>query len=206
MRCRHARSAQGQPEPSPAQQKTCGAERGRFRAWPPPGRTTRLRGSDRLPASTVAHIGRSCVPCFRSSRRVCPLAPAGNVCWAKPNHAFFQCQQSFAKFFAAPIRHVVATSCNGRDTALPASLQRLHACRARVPCKQALARLAAIPKTPMTHAASMRNADMRRMRARHRATRDAAGAARDFALHKHVCAEFAQDSNVARRASAACAA
>lgn len=29
----------------------------------------------------------------RLSRFVCSLSSAGNVCWAKPNHAFFNCQQ-----------------------------------------------------------------------------------------------------------------
>lgn len=33
------------------------------------------------------------------SRLVCSLASAGNVCLAKPNHGFFECQQPDAKFF-----------------------------------------------------------------------------------------------------------
>lgn len=35
-------------------------------------------------------------------RFACSLASVGNICWAKPKHAFFTCQQSFAKFFLAP--------------------------------------------------------------------------------------------------------
>ncbi|WP_167395244.1 hypothetical protein [Xanthomonas melonis] len=36
-----------------------------------------------------------------------------NVCWAKPNHAFFYCQHSFAFFFQTAI----ATSCIGGPSA-----------------------------------------------------------------------------------------
>ena len=37
--------------------------------------------------------------CCRLSRCVCSLSSAGNVCWAKPNHAFFNCQQPVDVFF-----------------------------------------------------------------------------------------------------------
>lgn len=39
--------------------------------------------------------------CCRLSRCVCSLSSAGSVCWAKPNHAFFNCQQPDAVFFRA---------------------------------------------------------------------------------------------------------
>lgn len=39
--------------------------------------------------------------CCRLSRCVCSLSSAGGVCWAKPNHAFFNCQQPVDVFFRA---------------------------------------------------------------------------------------------------------
>ena len=50
-----------------------------------------------MPASTVCCCGRRCVSCCRRSRFVLSLASVGNVCWAKPNHGFFGCQQPDAK-------------------------------------------------------------------------------------------------------------
>ena len=52
-----------------------------------------------MPASAVWCCGRRCVSCGRLSRFVLSLASAGNVCWAKPNHGFFGCQQPDAKKF-----------------------------------------------------------------------------------------------------------
>ena len=43
--------------------------------------------------------GRRCVCCGRLSRFVLSLASAGNVCWAKPNHGFFNCQHPVAIIF-----------------------------------------------------------------------------------------------------------
>ncbi|WP_134984142.1 hypothetical protein [Xanthomonas axonopodis] len=44
-----------------------------------------------------------------------------NVCWAKPNHAFFYCQHSFAIFFLPTItaRHVHASESPRARTYLP---------------------------------------------------------------------------------------
>ena len=50
--------------------------------------------------------------CCRLSRCVCSLASAGCVCWAKPKHAFFNCQQPeklFFRFHATLLRHVRAS-------------------------------------------------------------------------------------------------
>ncbi|MBV6848685.1 hypothetical protein [Xanthomonas euvesicatoria] len=35
-----------------------------------------------------------------------------NVCWAKPNHAFFYCQHSFAIFFCPPSLRAMSTPAN----------------------------------------------------------------------------------------------
>ena len=50
--------------------------------------------------------------CFRLLRFVCSLASAGNVCLAKPNHAFFNCQQAGTFFFRGrrPARRLVRAS------------------------------------------------------------------------------------------------
>ena len=37
--------------------------------------------------------------CCRRSCLDCSLASAGNICWAKPNHGLFHCQQPVANFF-----------------------------------------------------------------------------------------------------------
>ena len=46
-----------------------------------------------------------CLRCWRLSRCVCSLASAGNLCCAKPNHAFFHCQQARKIFFQSPARN-----------------------------------------------------------------------------------------------------
>ena len=55
-----------------------------------------------MPASTVCCCGWRCLSCCRRSRFVLSLASVGNVCWAKPNHGFFNCQQPDAKKFSQP--------------------------------------------------------------------------------------------------------
>ena len=61
--------------------------------------TPRISASDRPAASTVGCCWRSCAWCCRLSRCACSLASAGNVCWAKPNHGFFNCQHPVAIIF-----------------------------------------------------------------------------------------------------------
>ena len=67
-----------------------------------PWRRWRISTRDRPPSSTFRHRGRSSVLCCLLSRRACSLSSAGNVCWAKPNHGFFNCQQPDAKKFSQP--------------------------------------------------------------------------------------------------------
>lgn len=55
-------------------------------------------------------------------RSACSLASAGNVCWAKPNHAFFKCQQSFAKFFLAAL----ASGASNTSTPTPPCMPCAH--------------------------------------------------------------------------------
>ena len=63
-----------------------------------------IRLKDGSPASTLPCGRWNGLSYRRLLRCACSRASAGNVCWAKPNHAFFRCQQSFAKFFFdAPI-------------------------------------------------------------------------------------------------------
>ena len=61
--------------------------------------------------------------CCALSRLLISLASAGCVCWAKPNHGFFHCQQPDAIFFpsrpgAIPRRRRRSHSANGRRTRL----------------------------------------------------------------------------------------
>jgi hypothetical protein len=64
--------------------------------------------------------------CRSLSRCACSLASAGNVCWAKPNHGFFHCQQPVAIFFRA--RH--------RDLRIDAHRRAFHAMHAGIGCKR----------------------------------------------------------------------
>ena len=80
-----------------AQQKTRGDWRCRFRSWAFP-----FSARDAMPASTVCCCGWRCLSCCRRSRFVLSLASVGDVCWAKPNHGFFNCQQPDAKKFSQP--------------------------------------------------------------------------------------------------------
>ncbi|QTG35287.1 hypothetical protein ACCQ00_15135 [Xanthomonas sp. NCPPB 3761] len=47
-----------------------------------------------------------------------------NVCWAKPNHAFFYCQHSFAIFFYPPSLRATATPSNHPARAHPRPSQK----------------------------------------------------------------------------------
>ena len=66
--------------------------------------------------------------CRGLSRCLCSLSSAGDVCWAKPNHAFSDCQQLRSFFFQAGRRGVIALTDpsgasndddDGRDLAAP---------------------------------------------------------------------------------------
>ena len=81
--------------------------------------------------------GWRCVWCCRLSRCIRSLASAGNVCWAKPNHGFFNCQQPVANYFrralAVRSKHVHAMPRRRTPEA------RTHACKTTfvIPaCKQ----------------------------------------------------------------------
>ncbi len=155
-----------------------------------------------MPASTVRSSGWTGLSCRRLLRSACSLASAGNVCWAKPNHAFFRCQQSFAKFFSAAL---AATARDGRIVARRSSQHAHHMhtrMRSRSPaCKQqrGLQRFDAKQKQfDADHCAACPACrdDRRRRGERHRE------AAPDFAPHKCVCAKtartFSQPSLFAR--------
>ena len=130
--------------------------------------------------------------CRRPLRSACSPCSAGNVCWAKPNHAFFKCQQSFAKFFhaARTARTVDGPCASSMDTrsatmwcvtmterspareywrGLQRYSHRMHAARAG----------GAAHRAPRPH-----DADRQRTHA--------ASPASDFASHKRVCAKSAR--------------
>ena len=126
-----------------AQEKTRGAGRCRFRSWT----LAETRGCDSMrdspPSSTVGCCWWSCAWCHPSSRCAGSLSSAGNVCWAKPNHAFFHCQQSSAPAFAQRAR-IAAHARRGHALCGRARGESGCAPRARMPgCKQATARPAA---------------------------------------------------------------
>ena len=89
------------------------------------------------------------MPCFRLSRCAHSLASAGNVCWAKPNHGFFHCQQPVAIFFRTCPHGV-------RDDAHRCAFDAAHRCivcnrngDASMRCMQAMMRAAAVPTAQM---------------------------------------------------------
>lgn len=135
----------------PVHEKTRGAGRCRFRSWvPAPRWTPCISASDRPSASTVGCCWWSCAWCCRLSRCACSLASAGNVCWAKPNHGFFHCQQPVAIFFHARRRDVRADARTHARHASIASPCRCVVVDASMRCMQAMARLAARARTTST--------------------------------------------------------
>ena len=128
----------------PVHEKTRGAGRCRFRSWMPAPRSTPcISASDSPSASTVGCCWRSCAWCCRLSRCACSLASAGNVCWAKPNHGFFHCQQPVAIFFHACSSGVRGhVELHDRYTSIACPLECIVVV-ASMRCTQAMARLAA---------------------------------------------------------------
>ena len=110
---------------------------------PAPRSAPCISASDSPSASTVGCCWWSCAWCCRLSRCACSLASAGNVCWAKPNHGFFHCQQPVAIFFRARRRHVRVDARRRDQVASIASPHRCLATDASMRCMQAMARLAA---------------------------------------------------------------
>ena len=129
---------------------------------PAPRSTPCISASDSPSASTVGCCWRSCAWCCRLSRCACSLASAGNVCWAKPNHGFFHCQQPVAIFFHACRRHARGDARTHDPRASIASPRRCVVIDASMRCMQAMARLAAhvvATRTASPHAcAHARNA------------------------------------------------
>lgn len=117
---------------------------------PAPRSTPCISASDSPSASTVGCCWRSCAWCCRLSRCACSLASAGNVCWAKPNHGFFHCQQPVAIFFHARRRHVRRDAQTHDRHAPIASPCRCVVVDASMRCMQAMARLAARMRTTST--------------------------------------------------------
>ena len=113
VRIRYARNR------NPGQQKTRHAVRRGF--WKLPDFAfSRGKRSLRPPSSSS---GRRSVLCCVLSCCSYSLASAGNVCWAKPNHGFFSCQQPGATFFRrrrrrrraeSPRRVAAAQACASR--------------------------------------------------------------------------------------------
>ena len=100
VRIRYARNR------NPGQQKTRHAVRRGF--WKLPDFAfSRGKRSLRPPSSSS---GRRSVLCCVLSCCSYSLASAGNVCWAKPNHGFFSCQQPGATFFGGRLRRHTAAS------------------------------------------------------------------------------------------------
>ena len=130
---------------------TCGAMRCRSRSWMPAPRSTPcISASDSPSASTIGCCWWSCAWCCRLSRCACSLASAGNVCWAKPNHGFFHCQQPVAIFFRARRRHVHGDARTHDRHASIASPCTCIVVDASMRCTQAMARLAAHARATST--------------------------------------------------------
>ena len=110
---------------------------------PAPCRTPCISASDSPSASTVGCCWRSYAWCCRLSRCACSLASAGNVCWAKPNHGFFHCQQPVAIFFDARTRGVAGDSRRRMRHASIAFAGEPIDIDGPMRCMQAMARLAA---------------------------------------------------------------
>ncbi len=110
---------------------------------PAPFSTPCISAGDSPSASTVGCCRWSCAWCCRLSRCACSLASAGNVCWAKPNHGFFHCQQPVAIFFHAGVR-AARDRIGMHDRYAPISppCERIVG-DASMRCMQAMARLAA---------------------------------------------------------------
>ena len=160
---RQAHAARHRCSTFPVHEKTRGAGRCRFRSWMPAPRSTPcISASDRPSASTVGCCWRSCAWCCRLSRCACSLASAGNVCWAKPNHGFFHCQQPVAIFLRACRRGVPVDMHRCASDALHRRIGCNRNDDASMRCMQAMARLAAhvvATRTASPHAcAHARNA------------------------------------------------
>ena len=143
----------------------------RSRSWMPAPRSTPcISASDSPSASTVGCCWWSCAWCCRLSRCACSLASAGNVCWAKPNHGFFHCQQPVAIFFHAWLRdvHGDARTRDRRASIAPAC--RCVVVDASMRCMQAMARVAARTRATST---SIKTTSMSRCNASARACANA---------------------------------
>lgn len=136
---RCARRAPHRPGPSLPTKKPAAQNAAGFEVDTAGSREACFRVRDGSPASTVRCNGWNHEWCRRLLRCACSLASAGNVCWAKPNHAFFRCQQSFAKFFsgaqpaqscstAMMVARRVPRSRDGRTHAMHASPVRKRWC------------------------------------------------------------------------------
>jgi len=189
---RCARRAPHRPGPSLPTKKPAARYAAGFGVDTAGSREVRFRLRDGLPASTVRCLGWNCVSCRRLLRSARSLASAGNVCWAKPNHAFFGCQQSFAKFFfgALPTR--------ARDVPIAASIDASHACDARMHARRASP--ARKHWRGLQHSADARarciddlhSASTTRARDAHRRCAFVCRRPPDFASHKRVCAKTAR--------------
>ena len=145
-----------------------------------------------MPASTVRSSGWTGLSCRWLLRSACSLASAGNVCWAKPNHAFFRCQQSFAKFFPSAL----AATARGARIAVHRCTQRTHHAHARMRIR--------LPARKQQRGPQRFDAKWKRSDACHRHARPTCrddtrrrgerhcGATPDFAPHKCVCAKTAR--------------
>ena len=122
----------------------------------------RISAKDSPAAPTVSCCWWSRVWGRSLSRRACSLASAGNVCWAKPNHGFFHCQQPVAIFFRACRRGVPVDMHRCASDALHRRIGCNRNDDASMRCMQAMARLAAhvvATRTASPHAcAHARNA------------------------------------------------
>ena len=120
----------------------------------------RISAKDSPAAPTVSCCWWSRVSCCRLSRCACSLASAGNVCWAKPNHGFFHCQQPVAIFFRDCRRGLRIHACRSASSASRARIGCMCNDDASMGCMQAMARLAAC-----MHATRHRRKRCRSMRA-----------------------------------------
>ena len=130
--------------------------------------------------------------CRRPLRSACSPCSAGNVCWAKPNHAFFKCQQSFAKFFHAASANAARTTAftpHARMTCRCALRRRApHRCHARKQWRG----LQRFHATRARRHGCHRNAHGTRARHIHRQPAHRCDSIQDFASHKRVCAKTAR--------------
>ena len=100
------------------------------RLWVRQSRCRRI-SSDDASAPTLQRSGWWRSGCCSSSRRMWSRCSAVIVCWTKPNHAFFMCQQPCAKFFSFASAHATT---DAHRRASKSACRKRTATRPVLPC------------------------------------------------------------------------